>query len=331
VKEENLIFIISQPRSGSTFLQKIISNNSKVATSSEPWILFPFALFYRPDLHSASFDGQTAHSALEEFLTKFNAKEDLKDSLKSIILSLYEKAMGDSKYFLDKTPRYYEILPQLVNWFPKAHFLVLKRNPLAVLASMIDTWSGGKLNYKELIRFERDFMIAPTLIQNFCSDHQRLNNFYEVKYESLVKNPEYEVRKIYRWLGIDFNLDALQFGRNTKVTGKFGDDVYKSDRDSMYKEIPIEMSADKWMEKLNRRSLKSFLSGYYWFLGEEFMKNYGYNIDSGISGSLNVNKEFFNQFIYLQQKNSSNTNNIIDLLKYKLLKKFSNRIKEQGY
>ena len=36
---ENLIFIISQPRSGSTLLQRMLSGNKDIKTSAETWLM----------------------------------------------------------------------------------------------------------------------------------------------------------------------------------------------------------------------------------------------------------------------------------------------------
>ena len=54
---------------------------------------------------------------------------------------LYEGALpGTGKgYFLDKTPRYYLVIPELYCTFPKAHYIFLLRNPVAVLCSILET------------------------------------------------------------------------------------------------------------------------------------------------------------------------------------------------
>ena len=58
--DRNLIFIVSQPRSGSTLLQNLLSNNTQVNTASEPWILLRLAPFFKPSLINATFDYKLA-------------------------------------------------------------------------------------------------------------------------------------------------------------------------------------------------------------------------------------------------------------------------------
>ena len=69
--EKKLIFIISQPRSGSTLLQSLLSNNDFVATTSEPWILIPFLSFLKGDTKlNANF--KLTKNAIIDFPSKVN-------------------------------------------------------------------------------------------------------------------------------------------------------------------------------------------------------------------------------------------------------------------
>ena len=60
-----------------------------------------------------------------------------KGEVKKLALQLYSKEGLPGKYVLDKTPRYYHILPELLELFPKAKFVLLQRNPLSVFASIL--------------------------------------------------------------------------------------------------------------------------------------------------------------------------------------------------
>lgn len=39
MSDSNLIFLISQPRSGSTLLQKLIATSNQIDTLQEPWLM----------------------------------------------------------------------------------------------------------------------------------------------------------------------------------------------------------------------------------------------------------------------------------------------------
>ena len=54
-------------------------------------------------------------------------------------MSIYSAyACNSERYFLDKTPRYYHILNDLIRIFPNAKFIILTRNPISIFASSIE-------------------------------------------------------------------------------------------------------------------------------------------------------------------------------------------------
>jgi len=270
--DEKLLFIISQPRAGSTLTQKLLSNNSFVDTVSEPWLLLPVLSIYRPDLMNAKYNYPIALQALSDYLTKRGLEEGLRSGIKRLILDLYPIREG-SKYFIDKSPRYYEILPQIIDLLPNARFIVLKRNPFAVLHSMISTWSRGKVDFRSMKGYCRDFLIAPFRIQEFCDRYGKCANVFVMNYESIVNEPRNSVKNAYSWLGIPFTDDVLSVGDNEKVKGIFGDDVYRKEP---LRTIVAE-NASAWKKAVESdRRLLSFFKGYQDFLTRDFLVRYGY-------------------------------------------------------
>jgi len=66
-------------------------------------------------------------------------------AVRQMTLNLYGGVLQNSgkRYFLDKTPRYYYILPELYRTFPEAKYILLLRNPLAILCSIFNTFVQG--------------------------------------------------------------------------------------------------------------------------------------------------------------------------------------------
>ena len=283
LEESKLIFIISQPRAGSTLLQKVISNNKWVDTVSEPWLLLPFLSIYRPELVEATYNFSVMATGVKDYLSKKKLEPAFRAKLKELILSMYQ-VTHEGQYFLDKTPRYYEILPEIYALFPNAKYIILKRNPFASLSSMLHTWSGGLLLFDKIRTFYRDFFIGPFKIQEFHDIHINNSNVFEIKYESLVKEPDKLTEKIYEWLNIPYNEEVLKIGSNTKVSGIYGDDVYKK---TIQADISVK-NAENWKSTCNHEPLKSFFIEYNRFLGNDFIKKYGYE-------PLDWKKSFFNK------------------------------------
>ena len=135
MKPENLVFIVSQPRSGSTLLQGILSNNNYVNTTSEPWILLPFLNIFDSSLVEAKYNQQLAMTGVFDFANKVGGGEDvLIEKLRGFLLDVYRPlSVGNVRYILDKTPRYYEILPHIQKVFPEAKIIIFKTKSLCSL------------------------------------------------------------------------------------------------------------------------------------------------------------------------------------------------------
>ena len=265
MKEENLIFIISQPRSGSTFLQNLLSNNEEVNTCSEPWLLLNFANQLKPSLLSASFDNMLALKAFRNYI--INQNINITQKQKDYILELYSPLQEGFKLIIDKTPRYWEILDEIQQLFPESKIIILKRNPIDVASSMMKTWNIKSLS-RLSVSYSRDLLRAPGKIYSFSVSNKANNNVYILRYEDLKEETEKEIKKIYNWLGIKYNMEVLDIKKNNKYKGEFGDTYQNSDTN--YEEI----KATSDLVELNKKQ-KNFLAGYAHYLGEKFLQEYG--------------------------------------------------------
>ncbi len=102
----------------------------------------------------AEYGHRTAARAIADFGDSLpGGRADYLDEVRRSTLALYELAAGDAGWFLDKTPRYHLVVDEIMALFPDARFVFLWRNPLAVAASMIDSFGRGHWN---LDRYEVD-------------------------------------------------------------------------------------------------------------------------------------------------------------------------------
>lgn len=315
----NLLFIISQPRSGSTLLQAILSNNKKVNTASEPWILLPFISFENPDIQRGIYNSSLATSGIQDYIKNVGGNHDLvKKSLQTFFKNVYSPLDSkDIEYILDKTPRYYEILPLIIEYFPEAKIIVLKRNPLDVIQSIIATWDVK--NYYHLSNYSRDILNGPFLIQKFLDENHSNPNIIEVFYEKLTKEPEKEIKRVYAWLGLEFTEEVLNYKNNNKVSGLMGDKKGFIQKDKI---IDVK-SPVKWSKFWN-----VFFVGYLDFLGETFLMRYG---NYKFNFKLYPTTEF-NDFKFAERLNYFNNNelkitNLLKLIFYKIKSRFKSEYK----
>ena len=263
--EEKLIFIISLPRSGSTYLQSLLSNNEQVNTCSEPWILLNYANQIKPSLIKGTFDNYLAKDALGNYQEKF-PDFDFKELNRKFLLKLYSPLLTSHSYVIDKTPRYWEILEEMREFFPNSKMIILKRNPLHVAESIFRTWNIDSL--KKMLSYERDLILGPYAIARFEKKYSKNCNTYFLTYEDLLNNTSSEISKLYNWLGLSFHPEVLQIENNNKFKGKYGDPFLNSP------EGYVKAQQQSAVNKLNRIQ-KKWLVGYCNFLGTEFLSNYG--------------------------------------------------------
>lgn len=293
--ESQLIFIISQPRSGSTYLQNLLSNNKQANTCSESWLLLNFANQIKPATISGIFDNRLANSAFKDYLEK-HLSLNFKEKQKQYLLDLYAPMAEGFDFVIDKTPRYWEIMDEIQNLFPNSKVIILKRNPLNVVKSIIKTWNIKSIF--ELSYYKRDLLLGPKQIHAFCEKHKANPNVYTLRYEDLIRDTIEEVKKVYEWIGVTYHLGVSDTSNNKKYKGKFGDPYQNSVKP--YGDIKTEFK-----QKTLNKMFKDFLIGYENYLGSEFLMAYGnYKLTEVKQKQTRV----FNYFIHLRTNSKKRIN-----------------------
>jgi len=268
---ENLIFIISQPRAGSTLLQRILGSHPDIHTVSEPWLmLHPFYCLQSQGFR-AEYNETIARGAVHHFLQKLpNREEEYYQGVRCMYSYLYGRSLStaDKRYFLDKTPRYYFVIQQLYRTFPKAHFLILYRNPLAVLTSIIKTWT--KENWFYLFQFKHDLIRAPDFLDEGIKTLGE--NATVVYYEELVRNPDKVIRDVCNTIRLPFDHRVISYGNHNLPHWLYGD------QGTLYRKTgPVSQNAAKWKELLSDSQIWRLNKDYLEMLGEKTVTRMGYS------------------------------------------------------
>ena len=252
-------------------LQAILGTHRDVYTCSEPWVALPFLYALKEGGSEFEFDGRLAKDAIKSFFQESGIDQKFYNSaLNSFLTSLYQKALTNSgkRVFLDKTPRYYEIASDLIKIFPDAKFVIIYRHPLSVLSSILTTWV--KDDIEKLFYYSRDLLVGPRKLNEFVSAHK--DKICAVKYEDIVSFPEIEIKKICKYINIEFIENILNY--KTDVDWTYGDKYFKN------KNTPDTQSLNSWKKGLSNK-LTTNLSYYYFKeLGEELINSIGYDYSS---------------------------------------------------
>jgi hypothetical protein len=241
--EPRLIFVIGPPRSGTTLLMRMLSSHSRIYSRAEPHLLSPLAhLGYYDSVDAAPFDHLQAAQAAREFVADLpRAEEDYLDACRAYADLLYGRMLaargGGKAFFVDKTPANALILPFITRLYPRAHYVVLTRHPAAIFSSYANSFFDG--DYAAARRFNPILnRYVPAMARLL---RQRPVPLVEVRYETLVQDPEGEMRRVFDFLGVPFEAEAINYGAHTHDTKGLGDPLTVN-RQSR----PVTDSVDKW-------------------------------------------------------------------------------------
>ena len=263
------IFLFSLPRSGSTLLQRILNIHPEINSVAEPWVLLPFIYSLKESGTVTEYNHKVMNSAINDFINNLpNKSDDYYKALRQFITTLYEKQCVDGeKYFLDKTPRYYNIIPEIAKIFPNAKFIFLFRNPIHVMSSIINTWNHGRL--KNLYFFKRDLEVGPVALSE--GYHLLKDRAYAVRYEELVVNPVLVIKDLCRYLEIGFDKNMLVTIGSKKTKWKMGDPTGILE----YKEVSTK-SLLKWEITFNTKFRKKLAYNYINRFSKNILLEQGY-------------------------------------------------------
>jgi len=257
-------------------LQRVLAADTQISSVSEPWLLLPTVYALKKKGGSAEYSHVIANIALHDFIRELpNGKDDYLSAIGGAATELYRKAAKDknARYFLDKTPRYALIADDVIKMFPDGKFIVLWRNPLSIIASMVEFWSSGKW---DLARFDVDLYNGlANLIDSYRNNPEK---YLAIQNEHFLKQPEKELKRISEYLGIEIDTDILNNFSEVKFDGKMGD-TYGVKNYNAVDEAPLE----KWKQTINNPLRKRWCRNYLQWLGKERLAVMGYDLDELLS------------------------------------------------
>lgn len=274
MNENQLVFLISQPRSGSSLTQQLLLNSKIIDSAPEPWQMLSLVhTFKQTTIQSGYNPNYTILNYLEYLESMEHGLSDLKKKIKAIALEQYGNKTTDNHRFLDKTPRYYHIIDELYELFPTAKFIFLVRNPLAVFASMLDYNFKG--DFESLLGSKDrldDLLRAPRLIQQGINQHA---SHFLLKYEDLVENPETEMSRLFNYLEID----APEKTNSYQIDTSFLESDALDKKSLGANSTATSDYLQAWKKSLDSTQKQRLAQDYIHKLNTNFDNFFGYNLD----------------------------------------------------
>lgn len=266
---ENLVFILSLPRSGSTLLSLILGGHSQLLSPPETWLLLKLAQMRETNSWGGVFDNLVASKALSELLDESSFTE----ASRAFALSVFNDCLRQvgKAIFVEKTPRYYHILDYIDALFPEAKKLWLRRNPLDVSLSYKSTWnlSISNLCGRRIGFYSYDFAKGLFDLDAYFTDASP--NRMVLDYEQLVINPQARIGEVCDFIQVPFEEEMLEYSTTsqlimTHTQSSVGDKKILSTRDIH------SNSTDLWEGGLSKRELQQVIN----LLGKDIFLKMGY-------------------------------------------------------
>ena len=269
VSDPTPLFLLSLPRSGSTLVQRVLSTHPEIGTVPEPWLLLPQLYARRGAGVYAEYGYGPSSRAIDAFADGLPGGSEAYDrELRAFVLHLYRLAADGAPYFLDKTPRYHLVADELVTLFPEAKVVVLWRNPLAVVASIVETWAGGRWTFG---RWDVDLHEGLDSLVRAAERHA--GQVHAVRFEDLVRDPGSSWPGLMGYLGLSFDPAVLTSFAETSLESRMGDPTGSR----VYRELSSE-PVEKWRRTFCNPLRKEWGRRYLRWIGEQRLAAMGYDL-----------------------------------------------------
>ncbi len=264
------ILLLSLPRSGSTLVQRVLAAHPGVATASEPWLLLPLLLPLRDDVPAPGAWQPGIHEALGDFAqTLPGGVGTYERAVGGAAQAVYDEAAQGAPFFLDKTPPYFLVVEEIVQALPEARIVILWRNPLSVLSSVVETFCGGRWrphDYPTSL-----FGGLANLVEAARHHSERIHT---VRYEDLVGGGDEEWRRLTAFVGLEFDPGSLVRFPEVRLDGAMGDKVGIGAYSSLE-----AAAATKWRRTIDNPLRALWARRYLDWIGAERLALMGYDLD----------------------------------------------------
>ncbi|WOH36759.1 sulfotransferase [Thalassotalea fonticola] len=194
------IFVLGQPRTGTTLIERIITAHSDVHSAGE---LQQFGLALRRLSRTTSkqrFSPELLLAAKDLDMTK----------VANMYLQSTKRMQGDTPRFVDKLPQNYLLIPLILKAFPNAKIVHLVRNPMdACFASYKQLFADAYLHSYDQEEMARHHVRYLKLMQVWRERFP--GRFFDISYEQTARNLEPNARALIEFLGLPWQDNCLNF------------------------------------------------------------------------------------------------------------------------
>jgi len=202
--ESSPIFVIGQPRTGTTLVERIMTAHSDIGSAGE---LQQFGMAIKR-MVGASAGGPLSVEAVEKAATIDTGK------LGQMYLDTIRTVRGDAPYFVDKLPTNYLYAPLIAAALPNAKIIHIVRGPMdSCFASYKQLFAEAYYHSYDQAEMARHHIRYRNLMEKW-----RMvlgERILDVYYEDVVADLPCNARKLIDFLGLEWQDNCLDFHEQT--------------------------------------------------------------------------------------------------------------------
>ncbi len=249
--DENLIFLIGFPRSGTTLLDNILRSHSEITVLEEK----PYLLNLRHDFFKQNDN---------ELSSLLNITQDIKDKIRNqYFKKIFSQTGKNRRIIVDKFPLTIIELGFVKSIFPNAKIILAMRHPCDVVTSCF--FSSFKMNdaMVNFLNWNSTIQFYNKVFDLFEFYSNELNlNFITIKYEDLITNFKDNVQKMTKYIGLKYENNMENFFLTAKNQSRISTPSYSQVINPLYttsinrwKNYPntneTKKKLNKWIKKFN--------------------------------------------------------------------------------
>ena len=200
------IFIVGLPRSGSTLIEQILASHSDVEGTME----LPNMLNIARKLGNTSREG----SNYPEILDSISKSESIE--LGEQYIKETQRLRSKSPYFIDKMPNNFSHVGLINLILPNSKIIDARRNPMDTCFSCFkQLFARGQAFTYDLQEIGRYYLSYIRLMDHW----QKVvpDKVYLVEYEKMIANQEEETKKLLKFCDLSFQENCLKFYENKRA------------------------------------------------------------------------------------------------------------------
>ena len=252
-EQNDPIFLIGFPRSGTTLLDTILRTHNLIEVIEEKPIVEEF-------IDSLNIKTNNNFSNLEKIDKNFY------DQMRNVYFKKRDKFVkfDKNKVYIDKLPLNLIFIGEICRFFPNAKFIFALRNPYDVILSCFMQQfapNNAMMNFTNLDDATKLYDLSMSLYKKYYNLFK--SNIHEIKYEDVVLDFDNTIKKLLKFLNLEWQEELKNFYETASKRGIISTPSYNQVSQPIYKKSinrwknyenkfkDIEPKLNKWLDEFS--------------------------------------------------------------------------------